>query len=303
MSGRALGGGVGLNPNSDAVLDPAANAFQTSLFRPTRAVYPPPPGQPDPDDLIRDIPFQESAFSDFQSVPFAQVIHMYTPRNSFASANYLLQPPKRDVPSIVIAYLSVPQTQGPEPDWVQLMDHFRQDRCLDGPGNCQDLYVFVTRIVIPNVIIENRRLLHELYMAKRTLSANVRFRYDYWHTHDATYAPPSAEPLNAFQTRPNRPVLRSVPTPSGQNFKQWLAQPLNTPVHKQPCPGQLMHRPCALDGYLNEDEGSVRRIKPEALLQRTGKVLNLFWWISAQNACLKRYMAAGWVGIEQECYA
>ncbi|KAL1594533.1 hypothetical protein SLS60_010293 [Paraconiothyrium brasiliense] len=287
MSRRTPGGGVDRNsiPGVDVILDPdrEPNSLQPSLFRPTRAVYPHPFNQPDPDDLIRDIPFQEKAFSDFQSVPFAQ-------------------PPKRDVPSIVIAHLSNPQTQSPEPDWVLLMDHFRQDRCLDGPGNCQDLYVFVTRIVLPNVIIDNRRLLHELYMAKRTLSANVRFRYDYWHTH-STYTPPSAEPLDATQSRPNRPVLRSVPTPSGQNFQQWLSQPLNTPVHKRPCPGQLVHRPCALDGYLNEDEGVVRRVKPEALLQRTGKVLSLFWWVSAQNAWLKRYMAAGWVGIEQECYA
>jgi hypothetical protein len=37
-------------------------------------------------------------------------------------------------------------------------------------------YIFLTRLVIPNAIIENRRLLHELYMEKRTLSPNVRFR-------------------------------------------------------------------------------------------------------------------------------
>jgi hypothetical protein len=93
-----------------------------------------------------------------------------------------------------------------------------------------------------------------------------------------------------------------VPTPSGRNFLQWLSLPLNTPADKRPCPIQLVHRPCQLDAYLNEDEGVIRRIRLEALLQRTGKVLSLFWWISAQNAWLRAYERAGWVGIEQQCF-
>ncbi|KAF2449355.1 hypothetical protein P171DRAFT_469425 [Karstenula rhodostoma CBS 690.94] len=305
MSGAASGGGVSLNPNPSSSGNPNSNAAQPSLFRPSRAVYPSLPGQPDPDDLIRDIPFPEKAISDFQSVPFAQ-------------------PPRRDVPSIIIAHISNPQTSNTEPDWIVLMNHFKESRCLDGVGNCQDLYVFMTRLVMPNAIIDNRRLLHELYMEKRTLSPDVRFRYvsfwpsftrpvltlanavlpsyDYWHTHATSYTPPSAEPLEAVQSRPTRPVLRSVPTPSGQNFLQWLSMPMNTPADKQLCPNQLVHRPCHLDAYLNEDEGHVRRIRPEALLQRTAKVLSLFWWLKAQNAWLKAYEGAGWVGIESQCY-
>lgn len=34
----------------------------------------------------------------------------------------------------------------------------------------------MVRIVLPNTIIDNRRLLHELFMEKRNLSPNVRFR-------------------------------------------------------------------------------------------------------------------------------
>ena len=94
-------------------------------------------------------------------------------------------------------------------------------------------------------------------------------------------------------------MLRNGPTPSGANFVEWLDQPLNTPAEKRPCPGQLRHRPCVLDSYLTEDEGTIRRIAPEALLQRTAKVLSLFWWVSAQNAWLKVYEEGQWVGIEQ----
>ncbi|KAL5374785.1 hypothetical protein DPSP01_011714 [Paraphaeosphaeria sporulosa] len=284
MSCAAPRGGVSLNHNPSSSGNVNSSGTQPSLFRPTRAVYPALPGQPDPDDLIRDIPFPEKAVSDFQSVPFAQ-------------------PPQRDVPSIIVAHISNPQTSNAEPDWILLMNHFKEKRSLDGVGNLLDLYVFMTRLVLPNAIIQNRRLLHELYMEKRNLSPNIRFRYDYWHTHAPTYTPPSAQPLDLIQSRPSRPVLRSVPTPSGQNFLQWLSLPLNTPADKQPCPNQLLHRPCHLDAYLNEDEGFVRRIRPEALLQRTAKVLSLFWWIAVQNAWLKAYEGVGWAGIEGECYA
>jgi hypothetical protein len=53
---------------------------------------------------------------------------------------------------------------------------------------------------------------------------------------------------------------------------------------------------------LSEDEALVRQVRPEALLRRTCKVLSLFWWISAQNAWLRVYESAGWVGIEQACF-
>lgn len=39
-----------------------------TLFRRSRSIYPPPPGQPNPDDLIDRIPEPESASSEFQSV-------------------------------------------------------------------------------------------------------------------------------------------------------------------------------------------------------------------------------------------
>jgi hypothetical protein len=134
----AAHGGISLIPNpTKSSVNP--DGTQPSLFRPTRAVYPPLPGQPDPDELIRDIPFTEKAFSDFQSVPFGQVRH--ADYIMAAATNHLSQAPKRDVPSIIIAHLSNPQTSSPagEPDWNLLMNHFREARCLDGSGNCQDL--------------------------------------------------------------------------------------------------------------------------------------------------------------------
>ena len=99
--------------------------------------------------------------------------------------------------------------------------------------------------------------------------------------------------------RPVRSVLRNFQTPNGAKFVQWLAAPLNTPAEKRPCPAQLQHRPCALDAYLTEDESEIRRMQPEALMQRTGKTMSLFWWISAQTTWLKRYESVGWVNIEQ----
>ncbi|KAL5395084.1 hypothetical protein PMIN06_006481 [Paraphaeosphaeria minitans] len=284
MSDTAPGGGVSFNRNPSSSDNSSSNTTQPSLLRPSRAVYPALPGHPDPDDLIQDIPSPEKAVSEFQSVPFAH-------------------PPQRDVPSIIIAHISKPQTSNAEPDWIPLMNYFQGNRCLDGTGNLQDLYVFMTRLILPNAIIHNRRLLHELYMEKRTLSPNLRFRYDYWHTQASTYTPLAAEAFEPVPSRPTRSVLRSVPTPSGQNLLHWLSLALNTPPHKQPCPDQLVHRPCHLDAYLDEDEGLVRRMRPEALLQRTAKVLSLFWWVAAQNAWLEMYEGTGWAWIEKECYA
>lgn len=61
-----------------------------------------------------------------------------------------------------------------------------------------------------------------------------------------------------------------------------------------------MHRPSALDGYLDEEEGLVRRMEAEALIWRTGKVLGLFWWVKAQSAWLRGYEEVGWEGVERE---
>ena len=66
----------GLSPSGEGAQSPTTPTFQSSFFHPTRTVYPPEPGRPNPDDLIRDIPFPESAFSAFHSVPFAQASNM-----------------------------------------------------------------------------------------------------------------------------------------------------------------------------------------------------------------------------------
>ncbi|KAF1977439.1 hypothetical protein BU23DRAFT_452752, partial [Bimuria novae-zelandiae CBS 107.79] len=199
--------------------------------------------------------------------------------------------------SVIIAHLSNPQTSKKEPVWVNLMNHFRQERCLDGVGNLQDLYMFLTRVALPNAIITNRRLLHELYMARRILPRNVRFRYDRW---TLTYTPLTSLPLRPQPSHAVRPVMRSAPTPNGANFLQWLYEPLNTPPAHRPCPDQLLHRRTPLDGFLIEDEFIVRRVEPEALYQRTATVLSLFWWIECMSSDLRRYEATGWVGIGSE---
>jgi hypothetical protein len=129
MSGRI--------PFGQGIQSPTTPTFQTSLFIPTRAVYQPEPGQPDPDELIRDIPFPAAAFSAFQSVTSSQV--KYIGNQSSEGKLNDNQTPMRDVPSNLITHISIPQTSGPEPDWVAVMNHFKTKRCLDGIGNLQDL--------------------------------------------------------------------------------------------------------------------------------------------------------------------
>ncbi|KAJ4295357.1 hypothetical protein N0V90_007369 [Kalmusia sp. IMI 367209] len=119
-TGRGTQRGNKLNLNSTSEIHNNMISMP-KLARPSRSVYPAAPGEPDSDELIREIPSPEQAFSDFQSVPSGQM-------------------PWRDVPSIIIAHLSNPQTSGVEPSWQQLLQHFTlEDKALDGEGNLQDL--------------------------------------------------------------------------------------------------------------------------------------------------------------------
>ncbi|KAF9741349.1 hypothetical protein PMIN01_00888 [Paraphaeosphaeria minitans] len=327
MSDTAPGGGVSFNRNPSSSDNSSSNTTQPSLLRPSRAVYPALPGHPDPDDLIQDIPSPEKAVSEFQSVPFAHVTKITNPPR--IPTDHLVQPPQRDVPSIIIAHISKPQTSNAEPDWIPLMNYFQGNRCLDGTGNLQDLNTTNSgphQICLHDAPHPPQRHHPQPPPPPRTLHgeadplaqpalpasslpsataplADLFPRYDYWHTQASTYTPLAAEAFEPVPSRPTRSVLRSVPTPSGQNLLHWLSLALNTPPHKQPCPDQLVHRPCHLDAYLDEDEGLVRRMRPEALLQRTAKVLSLFWWVAAQNAWLEMYEGTGWAWIEKECYA
>jgi hypothetical protein len=248
-------------------------SFDHKLSNQSRDQYP-------SDSLIRDIPFPEKAISDFHSVP----------------AN---SPPHRDIPSILIAHIGNPNTSGPEPNWITLLEYFSTSHALNGIENLQDLYIFLTCIAIPNAIIANRRLLLAFYTSSRNQNApqNIRLRYDSWARTD--YIPPSQEQPTTFQPNAPRPILRSSMTPNGTNFIQWLQIPPTTSPYTH-VPSQMIHRPSQLDLWLGEDEGVVRRVHPKALLLRTARVLGLFWWLCGCNGVLEGYEGVGWVGMERE---
>jgi hypothetical protein len=282
-SGTGSGGGR-RNGNSDRNQNNFGKNFSHELHNPSRAQYPPRNSfavSANPDDLIRDIPFPAQAIGDFHSVP----------------AN---SPPHRDIPSILIAHIGNPDTSLVEPNWAQLLHYFRTDYALQGVGNLQDLYMFLTRIALPNAIITNRRLLLDFYVTNRNAPPNIRLRYDAWTGTD--YIPLDQEPPISPSIRlyNPRPILRSALTPNGTNLVQWLNTPPNTPPPHIHVPVQLRHRGTQLDLYLEEDEMAVRRIHPSALLERTARVLHLFWGLVGCNSGLERYRLNGWVGMERE---
>jgi hypothetical protein len=45
----------------------------------------------------------------------------------------------------------------------------------------------------------------------------------------------------------------------------------------------MMHHSSVLDGYLDEDEYALRKVERRALMERTVKVLKIFWAIWARN--------------------
>ncbi|KAF2689819.1 hypothetical protein K458DRAFT_412680 [Lentithecium fluviatile CBS 122367] len=234
------------------------------------------------DNLIHDIPVPEQAISDFHSVP----------SNS---------PPHRDIPSILIAHIGNPNTTHPEPNWPQLLNYFSTDHALAGIGNLQDLYVFVTRIAIPNAIITNRRLLLQLYVTYPSLPPTIRLRYDAWAS-AIPYVPLTQEPPMPSNLQPisPRPILRSNLTPNGTDFLQWLNGPPTLPLGHTKVPRQMIHRRTQVDAWLAEDERVIRRVHPRALLERTARVLGLFWWVAGCNRQLENHREMGWLGMGRE---
>ncbi|KAF2243781.1 hypothetical protein BU26DRAFT_609109 [Trematosphaeria pertusa] len=232
-----------------------------------------------PDDLIHPFRCPERLFGDFNDMP-------------------RYQEPLRDVPSILLAHISRPDVYAAEPDWTSLMGYFLS-KGRQGYGNLQDLYVFITRFVLPLTIIDNRKMVLDMYLARRDLPSNIRLRYDAWNIND--HVRPDMEPVSfPALDIPVRSVVPSDPTPNGTDFLQWLNMPPNTPLS---VPVQLQHRRSQLDLYLNEHESVIRRIVPGALLLRTARVLHLFWWLAGNNARLRYYQQQDWVGVETEIYA
>lgn len=91
-------------------------------------------------------------------------------------------PPNRDIPSVLLAHLYRPQIFVSEPNWHELLLYFVTGEANKGDvlgfGNLQDFYVFLTRVVLPNAIIENRSLLLDMYSMYPQLPETCSLRYD-----------------------------------------------------------------------------------------------------------------------------
>jgi len=198
----------------------------------------------------------------------------------------------------LIAHIGNPNLTAQEPDWERLLQYFSLGSANNGFGNLQDLYVFLTRVVVPNAIIANRRLLIELYTARRTLSPHLHLRYDACPTFGGV--PLTSELLMATVNTPPCAVMATVPTPNGADFLAWLDAVPFVPPELRPVPVQLRHRRSHLDGYMNEDERHVRKVVPGSLAKRTAKVFHIFWWLTFANKRLNQYKGVGWIDIERE---
>ncbi|KAH7082939.1 hypothetical protein BKA63DRAFT_460863 [Paraphoma chrysanthemicola] len=192
----------------------------------------------------------------------------------------------------------------PGPNWRALLSYYSGPSATEGLMNLQDLYLYVTHVGIPNAVIDNRRLLLHFYLNKPRAPVAIKLRYDRWpgtcEPQQEVYIPPTSAPqASPPNTVPVHSIFRDYPTPSGASFAQWLHNPMNVP------PGtvllvQMQHRGSVLDGYLNEDEVAVRQIAGPALIDRTVRVLKLYWWLWMANRWLVEYQDGGWAGMERE---
>ncbi|KAF2791940.1 hypothetical protein K505DRAFT_376402 [Melanomma pulvis-pyrius CBS 109.77] len=234
-----------------------------------------------PDDLIRQIPEMDFAVADFNSVT-------------------MNAPPFRDIPSVLIAHLNRPNVADAEPGWELLLRYFLGSQAHHGHGNLQDLYIFITRVALPNIIITNRRLLLAMYLARGDLPPECRLRYDSICAMGAPTLPTTTTAPSNLPTTPTRPIFRSRPTPNGADFLAWLQMPPSM-QNDAPAPPQMAHRESGLDAYLIDDETAVRGLQAPVLLARTAEALRVWWWIVGATRRLEGFERVGWRWVEGEC--
>jgi hypothetical protein len=247
---------------------------------------PNPTPNPNPDTLIYPIPFPELAIGAFHSMAFEY-------------------PPHRDMPSNIIGTLGAPELSLLEPPWTHYMTYFNNPPHRF--ANLQDLYMYITRIALPNAIIINRRTLLLFYLGKgNNASPYIRLRYDEYGWKGVGYVRPEMEHRASFMpVLGSRPILRDLETPNGRDMMEWLRRPISMPLgyaNDHAVPYQIIHRPSQLDMYLQEEEDAIRRIHPESLVRRTEKVLGAWWCVMQKNVGLEAYRQIGWRGIEREFF-
>jgi len=220
------------------------------------------------------------------------------PEPTLAITNVTL-PPFRSIPPDIIAAITTPEPNVYlEPDWRALLAHFESPNASYGLANLQDLYLWLTRVGIPNAIIDNRRFLLHFYLRNRNAPPNTTLCYDAYAAID-TYTPLTNEPRASPANRvPSHSIFASFPTPDGRRFSQWLRNDIFVPAPGH-SPAQLRHGVSVLDGYLDEDETALRQVERAALVERTVKVLRIYWWLWGTLRALQLRQDAGWVGMEE----
>ncbi|PSN73469.1 hypothetical protein BS50DRAFT_582999 [Corynespora cassiicola Philippines] len=129
-----------------------------------------------------------------------------------------------------------------------------------GPANLQDLYVFLTRIAIPNAVIDNRRLFLELYSVQPELTSAITLRYDMCPLADRIHRIQYVVPDVMFGPAifRVRPIFRNIPTPDGTCVLEWLRVTFSKNTTAM---YQLTYRDGGIDGLLNEPERNVRAME------------------------------------------
>jgi hypothetical protein len=249
----------------------------------------------DLDNVVRQIPEMDFAMADFNSIAVSTA-------------------PFRDVPSIFVVHLNRPDLSRPDPEWRHLLSFFVTPQAVHGFANLQDLYVLLVRVVLPNAIIKNRAYMLHLYTQYPGIPARNSLRYDGWGdtvkgkenpAHIQLVAPlqtgprPNLDPMLRSNIPP-RPIFRSRPTPDGAQFLHWLCTPPPPLIPGTPVPAQMMHRRSELDDHLCIPEVVLRALPLQDLMRRTIRALNIFWWLSGNNARFESYMLHDWAGVGVE---
>lgn len=212
-------------------------------------------------------------------------------------------PPFRYLPSVYVASFTNPNLSGPEPDWTNHLTYFLTPDAIHGPANLQDLYLLLTRVVLPRLIIENRQWMQRMYLRYPDLGLDHPLRYDAFPNSAAGQQPMAniqVFPRAQLDHRPNvplsfvahvspRPILRTTPTPDGRRFVEWLNTTPQPLVPGGAVPPQMGHRASELDQHLGLTEVTIRGLQMGALIRGTSRALTIFWWLSQCNTQLAQH--------------
>ncbi|CAE6996413.1 hypothetical protein P3342_000376 [Pyrenophora teres f. teres] len=237
-----------------------------------------------PDDLLDQIPPHRHSITAFHT--------HHQPTSSTTTF--------RTVNPSLISLLGVPNSTMPEPDWTTLVSYYLP--LAHGLANLQDLYILLTRAVLPNAVIENRRLLlylHTDLVDTMYIPASLPLRWDTCPK-IPLYISPAAEDRHDLDTIAPRPIfVAPMRTPDGNRFLTWLRERIHGP-HASRYPMQMDYTWCELEGWFDEDEREVRRMSGGVLVRRAVQVLEVWWWVVGANAKLRMLREERWIGVERE---